>query len=46
MNKRQSITILQEYNDWRRGAEIPQPPPNLIGKAIDFAIGFMKGEKK
>jgi len=46
MNKRQSIHILEEYNQWRRGAEIPQPPPELIGKAIDYAIKFMKGETK
>jgi hypothetical protein len=46
MNKRQAITILEEYNEWRKGAETPMLKPQLITKALDYSIRFMKGETK
>lgn len=38
MGKEKALEILIEYNLWRRGAEIPQPHPFVIGQAIDVAI--------
>jgi hypothetical protein len=38
MTKEQVIETLKQFNAWRRGAEIEQPNPELIGKAIDEAI--------
>ena len=46
MNKNWAIIILENYNQWRRGADIVQPSPELIGRAIDFAVGYLKGEKQ
>ena len=37
-----AIKILEEYNRWRRGEDIPQPNPKLVGEAIDFAINQLK----
>jgi len=34
--------ILEDYNRWRRGAEIEQPNPKIIGEAIDLAIETLK----
>ena len=42
MTLQEAIKILEEYNKWRRGAEIPQPNPKLIGEAIDIAIHQLK----
>lgn len=33
--------FLQQFNDWRRGAESPQPDPIAIGLAIDAAIEML-----
>lgn len=38
MEKEEALKILVEYNLWRRGAELPQPHPFVIGQAIDVAI--------
>ena len=38
MSKDEALKILVEYNLWRRGAEMPQPHPFVIGQAIDVAI--------
>lgn len=37
-----AIQILENYNQWRRGAEIPQPNPKEIVEAIDIAIRELK----
>ena len=38
-NTTQTIEILRQFNDWRRGDEsIAQPDPTTIGIAIDDAI--------
>lgn len=38
MKTKEIIDILTRYNDWRRGANIEQPDPEEIGRAIDYAI--------
>ena len=37
------VSILRDFNDWRRGAEIEQPAPAEIGRAIDAAIEIIEG---
>ena len=34
----EAIKLLENYQKWRRGAEIPQPNPWVIGEAIDVLI--------
>ncbi len=36
------IKRLEEYNRWRRGADIPQPCPEQLGKDIDEAVRILK----
>ncbi len=38
MTTGQAIHILKEYNQWRRGAELEQLSPTVIGKAIDTLL--------
>lgn len=42
MNISEAIQVLEEYNKWRKGAEIPQPDPVKIGMAIDIITGEWK----
>lgn len=42
MKTEEALQILQTFNAWRRGAEIPRPDPVEIGKAIDTAIEKLK----
>jgi hypothetical protein len=42
VNKMEAVKILTQHNKWRRGSELKQIDPELIGYAIDFAIEFMK----
>jgi hypothetical protein len=42
MTTPETIKFLENYNRWRRGADIPQPDPKELGKAIDHAIMVMK----
>lgn len=37
--------ILKEHNEWRRGAEIKQQEPALIGIAIDLVLEYLKDVK-
>lgn len=46
MTKQEAIFILTEFNAWRRGADMPQPNPEIIGKAIDYAIKYLENESK
>ena len=32
------VEFLTQYNAWRRGAEIDQPEPKIIGEAIDAVL--------
>lgn len=41
-----AVKLLQRYNRWRRGADIPMPQPKEIGKAIDTAIEYIKKNEK
>lgn len=36
------ITFLENFNAWRRGADIPMPEPKDIGQALDKAIEILK----
>jgi len=38
MKLKEAIKILKRHNEWRRGAEIEQTTPVLLGKAIDKII--------
>jgi hypothetical protein len=42
ITKEQVIETLKRLNAWRRGADIPQPEPVLIGRAIDEAIKLLE----
>lgn len=33
-----SIEYVSKYNQWRRGAEIPQPDPKTLGLAIETVL--------
>lgn len=37
-----AIIRLEYYNEWRRGAETPQPNPKELGKLIEFVIKELK----
>ena len=45
MTTTDAIKILADFNKWRRGAEIPQPSPALIGEAIDVACSALTFER-
>lgn len=38
MTRAEALDILVEFQGWRRGDDIPQPDPKVIGKALDVAI--------
>lgn len=38
MELNEALEILSKYNEWRRGAGIKQPSPDIIGIAIDTVI--------
>ena len=40
MTMEEAIKILEVYNRWRRGAEIPQPNATKVGMAIDRIIQY------
>jgi len=42
MDLNETISILEYYNEWRRGAEIEMPQPKIIGEAIESAIKLLK----
>jgi hypothetical protein len=46
MTEKEAIIILIEYNDWRRGAEIPMPNVTTIGNAIDKVIQEWKARNQ
>ena len=45
MELQQAIELLENYNKWRRGAEIPQPNPTEIGVAISVVLEYTKNGK-
>ena len=38
MTTAEALEILVKYQKWRRGADIPQPYPGIVGEALDTAI--------
>jgi len=42
MKVEEAIEILERHNEWRRGAEIPQEDPKIIGEAIDVVLKELK----
>lgn len=42
MDLKQAVELLENYNKWRRGAEIPQPNPTEIGVAISLVLERVK----
>ena len=38
MTIKEALKIVNEFNQWRRGAIMPQPNPKNIGIAIDVLI--------
>lgn len=39
---KQIAARLRRYNEWRRGADIPQPSPSEIGEDIDAAAYILE----
>ena len=39
---KQLITRLEQYNEWRRGADTEMPPPKQIGADIDAAVEVLR----
>ena len=37
-----TTAILRQFNVWRRGADVTQPKPREIGKAIDAAVEMIE----
>ena len=42
MTPTETAAKLRQFNDWRRGADIPQPDPREIGEAIDAAVEMIE----
>ena len=40
MTLQQAIKHLKYYQKWRRGADIPQPDPKIVGEAIDIILKY------
>ncbi len=38
----QAIVIIEDYNNWRMGAEIPQPDPFVISSALKVLLDQAK----
>jgi hypothetical protein len=45
MNLKETIEVLVNHNEWRKGAEIPMIEPKIISEALDNAINLLKGLK-
>jgi len=37
-----AIARLEYYNEWRRGADTPQPNPKELGELIEYVIEKLK----
>ena len=42
MTIQEAILVLETHNKWRRGAEIKQEDPKVLGEAIDLIIKYLK----
>lgn len=38
MTPAEALEVLVKYQRWRRGANMPQPYPGIVGLALDVAI--------
>jgi hypothetical protein len=38
----EATLILEAYNEWRRGAEMPHPHPRVIGESIDIILEHLR----
>ena len=45
MKLEEAISLLEDYNRWRRGAEIPQPNATKVGVAISIVLSELKSKK-
>ena len=46
MSPTETITILRQFNDWRRGHHDEQPDPRVIGEAIDAAVEMIESAEE
>ena len=46
MTPTETITILRQFNEWRRGGDIEQPGPLAVGEAIDAAIEMIEEQER
>ena len=46
MTPTEVATILRQFNDWRRGADVLQPKPREIGMAIDAAVELIESAEE
>ena len=46
MTPTEIVEILRQFNNWRRGTDIPQPDPREIGEAIDAAVEMIERAAK
>ena len=42
MTPTEAADILRQFNDHRRGCDVPSPKPSQIGRAIDAAIEMIE----
>lgn len=40
----EAVAFLRNYNQWRRGADIPQPAPDQIGIALDAVCDYAEAQ--
>ncbi|MDI3489621.1 MAG: hypothetical protein PWP11_898 [Thauera sp.] len=46
MTPTETVTILRQFNEWRRGGDIEQPGPLAVGEAIDAAIEIIESAEE
>lgn len=42
MNIKEAIEIVENYNKWRIGADIPMPKSNITTQALNVMLEFVK----
>jgi hypothetical protein len=46
MSIQEAITIIKDYQIWRRGGTHPMPNPTYIGQAFDVLVAYVEGMEK
>lgn len=46
MDRKRAIEVLEIYNEWRQGADIPCPEPKTLTYTIDFVLEYLKYDEK